>query len=150
MSFVSFAQETETTRNIVPRAPSQGSIGTETKPWSSGWFDELHVGGSAVPTIAWTPAGRLVTNLNSTVTITDYLIWMDTEAAGGTMTIEFPDMENVDSMCVVVRKLGGDYDVKLKRISGNTTNYFTLSGDGASIAIDWLGVKTNWYWRQAY
>lgn len=155
LPFALLAQEPEpstgTTRNIVPREPSEGSIGTENKPWASGWFSELHVGGSTVPTVAWTPSGRVITEPTGTVLVTDYLIWMDTEAAGMTQTLELPDMVGVDSMCIVIRKLGGDHEVKLKRVSGSTTNYFTLAGDGASIAVDWLGgSRSQWFWRQAY
>jgi len=36
------------TRNIVPRGPSEGSIGTSAKPWGDGWFDDLHVGGNSI------------------------------------------------------------------------------------------------------
>lgn len=36
------------TRNIVPRGPGEGSIGTSEKPWGDGWFDDLHVDGNSI------------------------------------------------------------------------------------------------------
>ena len=88
---------------------------------------------------------RVVTNTPATVQPDDYIIWLDSEAAGVPQTLIFPDMDQA-SQTVIVRHLGGAYPGILQR----GTNTYEINGDGASIAVDWLGVKTNWYWRQAY
>jgi len=98
---------------------------------------------------AWTPTNRVVTNATATVQETDYLIWMDSETHGGEQTLTLPNMA-VAAQTIVVRHLGGDYPATIQRVTATTTNTYQLFGDGAAVAIDWLGAQTNWYWRQAY
>ena len=98
---------------------------------------------------AWTPASRVVAATNTTVFASDYLIWMDSEAAEDEQVLYLPDME-ADSQSIVIRHLGGDHPTTIVRATAAGTNTYTLAGDGAAVAVDWLGIKTNWYWRQAY
>lgn len=118
-------------------------------------FQTLTLGGvarNAWPTGgggAWTPSSRIVTATNATVLASDMLIWMDSEAAEDDQTIFLPDMAT-ESQTVVIRHLGGDHPTTIVRATAGGTNTYTLAGDGAAVAVDWLGIKTNWYWRQAY
>lgn len=98
---------------------------------------------------AWTPASRVVTATSNSVSGEDYLIWMDSEAAATNQVLNLPDMTN-DAFTVVVRHLGSDFPTTIRRATATTTNTYQLNGDGASVAVDWLGTRTNWYWRQAY
>lgn len=103
-------------------------------------------GGGSGP---WNPNTRVISATNATVLASDYLIWMDSEAAGDEQTILLPDMAT-DSQSIVIRHLGSDHPTTIVRATATATNTYQLTGDGASIAVDWLGAKTNWYWRQAY
>lgn len=93
----------------------------------------------------FTPTSRVVSALSATVLPTDYLIWMDSEAAGDVQTLTLPDME-ADAMTIVVRHLGSDYPTTIVR----GANTYQLAGNGAAVAIDWLKATGEWYWRQAY
>ena len=101
------------------------------------------------------PAWRVVTETNATVLATDYLIWLDGSATGANlgsddeMVLDLPDMAT-ESQTVVVRRLGNTGEVKLRRVSGTTTNTYALGSDGSAVAADWVGARTNWWWRQAY
>lgn len=97
----------------------------------------------------WEPTYRIVTATNDTVLATDWLIWMDSEAAEDTQILDLPDMTNA-SLTVIVRHLGSDHPTILRRATETATNTYQLTGDGASVAVDWLGARNTWYWRQAY
>lgn len=103
-------------------------------------------GGGSGP---WNPNTRVISATNETVLASDYLIWMDSETAQDEQTIHLPDMAT-DSQSIVIRHLGSDHPTTIVRATATATNTYQLTGDGASIAVDWLGAKTNWYWRQAY
>jgi len=47
VAFLPFSSQAAT-RNIVPRADGEGSIGTSAKAWGDGYFSDLHVGGNSV------------------------------------------------------------------------------------------------------
>jgi hypothetical protein len=87
---------------------------------------------------------RMVTTEIATVKPIDYIIWMDSISAQTNQTLIFPNMGQ-QSQTVIVRQLG-NYETTLVR----GTNTYSLAGDGASIAMDWLPIMTNWYWRGAY
>ena len=94
---------------------------------------------------SWTPSSIVVTNFSYTIQQDDYLVWMDPSVVNNNQTIILPDMTN-QSQTVIVRQLGNQYYTSIQR----GTNEYVISGDGSSVAVDWLGYKTNWYWRQAY
>ncbi len=106
-------------------------------------------GGGGSGSGPWNPNTRVISATNATVLASDYLIWMDSEAAEDEQTILLPDMAT-DSQSIVIRHLGSDHPTTIVRETAAGTNTYTLAGDGAAVAVDWLGIKTNWYWRQAY
>lgn len=73
------------TRNIVPRGPGEGSIGTSEKPWGDGWFDDLHVDGNSIFSnlegtngviVNTTESGALVgLDTNSLTSLPKFLKW---------------------------------------------------------------------------
>lgn len=115
------------------------TLGGETRTnWPSGG------GGSA-----WQPTSRVITSATYTVSADDCLVWMDSETAATNQVLNLPDMTN-ESFTVVVRHLGNDFPTTIRRATATATNTYQLNGDGASVAVDWLGAKNTWYWRQAY
>ncbi len=88
---------------------------------------------------------RIIESASGTVSNSDYLIWMDSNVSGTNQVLTLPDMEEA-SKTIVVRQLGDAYYTTLQ----HGTNAYVLSGDGTAVALDWLGARTNWYWRQAY
>lgn len=101
------------------------------------------------------PAWRVVSETNATALATDYLVWLDGSATGANlgsddeMVLDLPNMES-ESQTIVVRRLGNTGEVKVRRVFGGITNTYLLGSDGSALAADWLGARTNWYWRQAY
>lgn len=101
------------------------------------------------------PAWRVVTETNATALATDYLVWLDGSATGANlgsddeMVLDLPDMAS-ESQTIVVRRLGNTGEVKVRRVFNNLTNTYLLGSDGSALAADWLGARTNWYWRHAY
>lgn len=59
-----------TTRNIVPRADGEGSLGTEEKNWQQGYFKDITVAGKALLDLIY-PVGSIKITVNDTAPFAD-------------------------------------------------------------------------------
>lgn len=90
---------------------------------------------------------RIIEIATGTVLPSDYIIWMDSDSAGEDQTLTLPRML-AKSQTIIVRQLGDSYGTTIQHTAlDGTMKEYTLRGDGDGVAIDWLGARTNWYWR---
>ena len=104
------------TKNIVPRADSEGQLGTTSKFWSAGYIDNFNIGNSAAANLIFTPeAGDTITfaaGANGSLTITT----VDTAAAAanigfvvdGAFDVDAAGAVTIDGSAITI---GGDTDV---------------------------------------
>ena len=129
------------TRNIVPRGPGEGSIGTSAKPWGDGWFDDLHVNGQDITPIQ--PGYGKELYLTNHYSMPENL---NVYNAFGINTsekdIRFELAPQTNFQTIIIRKFS---DLNEVLIIGTTTNVLTY--DGQTIILDYWPALSNWYWR---
>mgnify|MGYP003663947679 FL=1 len=130
------------TKNIVPRADSEGKLGTPSKFWLSAYLDGLNLGNAAASNLVFTPStGDTVTfaaGTNGTLTITT----VDTAAAAanvgfvvdGTFDIDAAGAVTIDGSAITI---GGDSDVAIDIDSStldiDASGAITLDGVGLAV-----------------
>ncbi len=144
-------------RNAWPTGGSSGGVASVNGAAgevtiASGGGITINQSGSAITLSAtgggvgtWSMNSRLLTGASNEVAYSDYLIWMDSEAAGTNQVLTLPNMTN-DAQTIVVRHLGNDYPTIIR----HGESEWLLQGDGAAVAFDWLLQKGKWFYRQAY
>tara|TARA_R110002167_G_scaffold354655_1_gene568638 strand:- start:78 stop:1301 length:1224 start_codon:yes stop_codon:yes gene_type:complete len=89
------------TKNIVPRADSEGQLGTTSKFWSAGYIDNFNIGNSAAANLIFTPeAGDTITfaaGANGALTITT----VDTAGAAANVGFVVDGAFDVDAASTV-------------------------------------------------
>ena len=139
------------TKNIVPRADSEGQLGTTSKFWSAGYIDNFNIGNSAAANLIFTPeAGDTITfaaGANGSLTITT----VDTAAAAanigfvvdGAFDVDAAGAVTIDGSAITI---GGDADVAVD-IDASTldidSSAATSIDSGGAINITTTGIASD-------
>lgn len=130
------------TRNYVPRANGEGSIGTEKKHWSGGHFDRLNVGGNEIKGAAIV-ASRVGESGSSFFRMASGLTVMwgseyNTVITDGKITFPVSFLSN--SFSVAVNADGGTSGTRTVHTKNMTKTGFEYQKTDAQTGILWIAV----------
>lgn len=130
------------TRNYVPRANGEGSIGTEKKHWGDGHFKRLNVGGHEINGAAIT-ASRVGENGSCFYRMASGLTVMwgseyNTATADGKITFPISFLSN--SFSVVVNADGGASNTRTVHTKNMTKTGFDYQKTDMQTGIRWIAV----------
>ena len=130
------------TRNYVPRANGEGSIGTEKKHWGDGYFDRLNVGGHEINGAAITASrigetGSCFYRMASGLTI----MWGDEyNTATNTGRVIFPISFATNAFSVAVNVDGGTESQRAVYTKNMTKTGFDYQKMDSQTGIRWIAV----------